>query len=604
MNILLMGNPNVGKSVVFSRLTGTSVISSNYPGTTVSFTEGKMKWKDKQVNIIDVPGTYTLNPTNKAEEVAVEMIGEGDLIINVVDATNLERNLDLTLQILERDKPVIVALNMWDEAQHKGIKIDYEKLSEKLGVPVIPTVATKGNGFREIIDLFSYREIASHKDLSNKERWAKIGEIVEEIQVLTNRKHTIKDWLDEFSIKPLTGIPIAIAVLALTFYVIINVGEGIIDYITNPFFTTFYEPLMVRLSDFLGNGTLVHSLLIGELIEGAIDFEQSFGVLTTGIYIPFAAVFPFIISFYFALGILEDTGYLPRLSVLIDNVMHVVGLHGFSIIPMVLGFGCNVPAALAARNLDSKREKFIASTLMAISIPCIAQTAMIFGILGPFGGQYVALVFFFLAVIWLVAGMLMNKLVPGFSTDLLIEIPHFRVPSLTTVIKKLVMRVKSFLMEAIPMVLIGVFVVNLLYSFGVFEAMTAALGPYLKTLFGLPEEAISVLLMGFLRKDLAMGMLMPLDLTVKQLIISSTLLAVYFPCVATFAVLVRELGFKEMLKSTFVMMITTLVVGTLLNMTLTISGLSILGWFVIAGIIAFAIIFPKIERREKESDVI
>src|SRR6056297_201920 len=190
MNILLMGNPNVGKSVVFSRLTGTSVISSNYPGTTVSFTEGKMNWKDEEVNIIDVPGTYTLNPTNKAEEVAVEMIGEGDLIINVVDATNLERNLDLTLQILERDKPMIIALNMWDEAQHKGIKIDHEILSKKLGVPVIPTVATKGSGFREIIELFSYREVVSHNKMSNKERWAEIGEIVEEIQVLTNKEHT------------------------------------------------------------------------------------------------------------------------------------------------------------------------------------------------------------------------------------------------------------------------------------------------------------------------------------------------------------------------------------------------------------------------------
>jgi ferrous iron transport protein B len=603
MNILLMGNPNVGKSVVFSRLTGTSVISSNYPGTTVSFTEGKMNWKDTQVNIIDVPGTYTLNPTNKAEEVAVEMIDEGDLIINVVDATNIERNLDLTLQILQRNKPVIIALNMWDEAQHKGIKIDHEKLSEKLGAPVIPTVATKGNGFREIIDHFSYKEVNSFEEMTNKERWAKIGEIVEEIQVLTSRRHTLKDWIDELSIKPLTGIPIAAIVLAITFYIIINVGEGIIDYITDPFFTTFYEPLMMRLSEALGPGTFMHTLLIGELMEGAIDFEQSFGVLTTGIYIPFAAVFPFIISFYFALGILEDTGYLPRLSVLVDNILHVVGLHGFSIIPMVLGFGCNVPAALAARNLDSKREKFIASTLMAISIPCISQTAMIFGIIGPFGGQYVALVFFFLAIIWLVAGMLMNKLVPGFSTDLLIEIPDFRIPSFSTVLKKLVMRVKSFLMEAIPMVLLGVFIVNILYALNVFEAMTSAFGPFLKTLFGLPEEAISVLLMGFLRKDLAMGMLKPLDLTLKQLMISSTLLAVYFPCVATFAVLIKELGFKDMLKSTFVMLVTTLIVGTLLNATLTSSGLTILGWFVIAGIVAFAIMFPKINRK-KNSDVI
>lgn len=182
MKVLLMGNPNVGKSVVFSRLTGTNVTSSNYPGTTVEYTKGKMNWKGQVIEIIDVPGTYTLEPTNKAEEVAVDMLKEGDLIINVVDATNLERNLNLTLQLLEKRVPVIVALNLWDEAKHKGIEIDVDKLSRHLGVPVIPTVAIKGNGIKDLIDNFDYRDIVIRNLKDGEERWAEIGRIIKDVQ--------------------------------------------------------------------------------------------------------------------------------------------------------------------------------------------------------------------------------------------------------------------------------------------------------------------------------------------------------------------------------------------------------------------------------------
>ncbi len=561
-----MGNPNVGKSVIFSRLTGTSVTSSNYAGTTVEYKKGLFKHDGKNVELIDVPGTYTLDPTNKAEEVAVEMLREGDLVFNVVDATNLERNLNLTLQLLEQNIPVVILLNMWDETHHQGINIDLDKLREELQVPVIPTVATTGNGLKKALEYLDYREIKEFKQRTSEERWVEIGHIINDVQQIEPKHHSTKEIMEEYTLKPWTGIPIAAVVLYLTFMVIRFIGEGIINYIANPFFTGPYQRLLMRFSQFLTEGSFLHDLLIGQLVNGQIDFEQSFGLLTTGIFIPFAAVLPYIISFYFVLSLLEDSGYLPRLAVLVDNVMHKVGLHGFSIIPMILGFGCNVPAALAARNLDSKREQFIASTLMSISIPCMAQTAMIIGLVGAFGGIYVFFVFAALFIVWIIVGLLLNYFLPGYSSDLLIEIPTLRLPLLDIVFKKLWMRITNFLKEAIPFVLLGVLAVNALYALGFFNFLTRMIGPLFSVLFGLPKDVISALLMGFLRKDLAMGMLAPLDLTLKQLIIASTILTVYFPCVATFIILFRELGLKNMVKSASIMVVTAVSVGTILNL--------------------------------------
>jgi len=565
MKVLLMGNPNVGKSVVFSRLTGTSVTSSNYAGTTVEYKKGLFKHNGKNIELIDVPGTYTLDPTNKAEEVAVEMLKEGDIVYNIIDATNLERNLNLTLQLLEEDIPIVVLLNMWDETKHKGINIDLDKLRDKLKVPVIPTVATTGNGLREALDYIDYREIKDFEKLTSDQRWVEIGHIINAVQEIKPKHHSGKEILEEYTLKPWSGLPIAAGILYLVFIVIRFIGEGLIGYIAEPFFEGPYYNLLMSISSLLNEGSFLHDLFIGQLVNGQIDFEQSFGLLTTGIFIPFAAVLPYIVSFYFVLSILEDSGYLPRLAVLVDNLMHKVGLHGFSIIPMILGFGCNVPAALAARNLDSKREQFIASTLMSISIPCMAQTAMIIGLVGAFGGIYIFYVFASLFVVWIIVGLLLNYFLPGYSSDLLLEIPTLRTPVFKVVFKKLWMRIVNFLKEAIPFVLLGVLAVNAMYALGFFDLLTRFIGPIFAKLFGLPKEVISALLMGFLRKDLAMGMLAPLNLTVKQLVISSAILTVYFPCVATFIVLFRELGLKNMIKSAGVMIVSAVTVGTILN---------------------------------------
>jgi len=278
VKILLMGNPNVGKSVFFSRLTGVRVIASNYPGTTVKFTKGHLKVGGELTEVIDVPGTYTLEPTSKAEEVATEMLKDGDLVIDVVDATNLERNLFLTLQLLERDIPVVVALNIWDDTKHRGIHIDVKKLEQLLGVPVVPTVAVTGEGMKELVSRIHEAASPRLSYRTRDERWAGVGRIVEQVQTVTHRHHTWLERLGDASVKPFPGIPIAVLTILVSFMVIRFIGEGLIGYIFEPLFNNLWAPVMMRLSEFLGSGGFLHDILVGKLISGEIDFTQSFGI--------------------------------------------------------------------------------------------------------------------------------------------------------------------------------------------------------------------------------------------------------------------------------------------------------------------------------------
>jgi ferrous iron transport protein B len=570
MRILLVGNPNVGKSALFSRLTGTHIIASNYPGTTVEFTKGYLKLGKEQAELIDVPGSYTLEPSSKAEEVAVEMLKEGELVINVVDATNLERNLNLTLQLLERQAPIIVALNMWDDTKHRGVNLDVAKLEELLGVPVVPTVGVTGQGVKELVRRLPEAKLPenTHNYSNSDERWMKVGDIVGQVQSLSDRRHRWYEHLADASSHRVGGIFIALLVLFAIFWFVRFVGEGIINYVANPFFEGLWTPILAKLSFALGTGGFWHDVLIGKLIGGEIDYFQSFGLLSTGLYIPLAAVLPYIVAFYLVLGILEDIGYLPRLAVLMDTIMHRLGLHGFAIIPTILGFGCNVPGIMATRILESRKQRFIAATLISIGVPCAALQAMIIGLVGEQGVGYVAMVYGSLFISWIIIGLILNRAVKGFNPELLVEIPPYRLPPWRVIGEKLWLRVSGFLREALPIVLGSVLVVNILYILGVFNAIANITAPVLTGLWGLPKETIAALAVGFLRKDVAMGMLTPLALTAKQLVISSTVLAMLFPCVATFVILARELGVRDLIKAVVVMIAATLVMGSLQNLVL------------------------------------
>jgi ferrous iron transport protein B len=279
-------------------------------------------------------------------------------------------------------------------------------------------------------------------------------------------------------------------------------------------------------------------------------------------------VLPYIVAFYLILSILEDTGYLPRLATLADTFFHRLGMHGYGIIPVFLGFGCNVPGALATRMLETKKQRFIAATLMSLAVPCMAQIAMIFGAIGPFGMRYVVLVFATLAFVYIVVGLLLNRVVPGECPEIFLEIPPYRMPGLRATATKTWMRVRGFIGEAIPYLFLGILLVNLLHAVGFLEWLALVFAPLMEVWLGLPAEATAALLVGFLRKDLAVGMLVPLGMMPEQLVIAVTMLSIYFPCVATFVVLLKELGVRGMIAATGVMVTTALLVGGALRVLL------------------------------------
>lgn len=559
-----MGNPNVGKSVIFSRLTGIEVVSVNYPGTTVEYTEGRMKLGDEMATIVDSPGAYSLDPTSRVEEVTREIFDQGaDVIINVIDSTNLERNLNLTLQILERRLPTVVALNLWDVAVHKGIEIDVVSLERELGVPVVPTVAVSGQGIHELVDAISRARVPPQMRFeSSDQRWARIGEIAEKTQKVMHRHPSMLDRLEDISIRPVTGIPMAILVLYLSFSLVIELGEFLIANVTDPLFYA-YSNFITAVVESHTSG-LVKDLLVGTTPE----LLKSFGLLTTGLYIPLGVVLPFLIPFYLVLGFLEDLGYLPRLSVLLDALMHKVGLHGAAILPCVLGMGCSVPAVIAAGVLESPKQRYLAVTLMTMAIPCASQSAMIFGMLAPYGLRYIAAVYVTLFLTFVATGYLLHRFIGGESPEIFLEIPPYRMPNMRSLFTKTFIRVREFLKEAVPYIALGMLVMNVFYLTGLMHFIGLALRPVVSGLLGLPSDAATALIIGFLRKDIGIGMFAPLNMTPKQLVVAAVVLAMYFPCVATFMVMLKELGFSGTMKSVALRLVAALVVGSALHLIL------------------------------------
>lgn len=549
--ILLVGNPNVGKSVVFSRLTGIDVISSNYPGTTVEYTKGYMNHRDTHYEIVDVPGTYSLEPTAKAEEVAVAMLNQGGhIIINIIDSTNLERNLNLTLQLLKKKIPTVILLNFWDETKHKGISINSEKLQQLLGVPVIPVCAVTGEGITETVESLESARVSSFS-YEPADIWQKIGEIIKAVQTLTHKHHTFLDVLSDISIKPVTGIPFALGMLLMTFAAVRFIGESLITYFLDPVFTKIYYPVIIKFTELIPQG-FVRMLLAGKTPV----VMESFGLLTTGVYVPFVIVLPYIFSFYFALSILEDFGYLPRVAVLFDTIFHSMGMHGYSSIPILLGLGCKVPALLATRILESRREKIITIILILMGAPCMPQTAMIFSLGAKYGLGVVISIFFVLLAIAVITSLVLNRIMKGEVPELFVEIPPYRMPVLATLAKKLQFRIKDFMKDALPLIIFGILLINVFDLSGIIDYISR-LGGHFTALFRLPERIVTVMILGFLRKDVSIAMLAPFNLDAKQFMVSSIFLVMYLPCIASFFTLKKEMGFRD----TFLIVLLTFLIA-------------------------------------------
>lgn len=566
--VVLAGNPNVGKSVIFTQLSGVYAFSSNYPGTTVDFMQSYIEHQGELFEVIDAPGTYSLEEIAEAEKIAARLVEEADIVVNVVDAGNLERNLYLTLELAERRKPMVVALNMWDEARKQGIEIDLQALEQILGVPVVPVVATTGEGIRDLLAALSQARVPHPVSSDHAHRWEDIGKIITEVQRFSYRRPTWRDTLQRMTILPGVGFVFGLFVLVGIFFAVRFIGEGLITYVLNPLFEGYYLPFLERLGALLSRYPLWQEVLLGKLIDGHIDFERSLGLLSTGVYVSLGAVLPYVFAFYLVLGILEDVGYLPRLAVFLDGFLHRLGLHGYSVVPMLLGLGCNVPGIMATRILESEKERFVVTLLIAIGIPCSAQQALIVGVLAPYGIAPILVVYGTLLVVTLLLALLLKYLVPGFRPPLICEIPPYRLPFPKAVLSKLWVRLRGFLRDALPVVFLGVLVVNLLSLTNVFPYLARVVSPSVARALGLPQEALLVIALGFLRKYMAMGLLVPLGLSVKQLVIASVILSLFFPCVAAFVVILREFGWRRLLVAIGIMLSFAFLVGSFLNLVL------------------------------------
>ncbi|MCL0060554.1 ferrous iron transporter B [Dehalococcoidia bacterium] len=558
MKILLMGNPNVGKSVLFSRLTGVNVVASNYPGTTVELKRGALKFGSLSAEIIDVPGSYTLDPTNKAEEVAVEMVKEGDVVINVIDATHLERNLHLTLELLEQEVPMVVALNLWDEARHKGVTIDVKRLEELLGVPVVPTVSVTGEGIKELILQIPEARSQPHQRTGD-EKWTEIGNIVRHVQTLTHRHHTFRERIEDTAIRPSTGIPLAIVVALLTFGAVVGIGMGLRTFVLLPFFENLvFPPIRHAVTAIIPEG-FMREILIGH-----------FGVLIDGIGWPLALVLPYLLAFYLVLALLEDSGYLPRLACMLDTLFHKIGVHGGAVIPFLLGFGCTVGGILSTRILDTRRERIIVVALMCMAIPCAAQTGAIITLLAE--KSIVALVFVYLIAFLFIfiAGMALNKMLPGSTPSFLMEIPPYRLPNTTSVAKKVWMQIRSYLFTAVPLIVFGVFIAGILYESGALYHIGILLRPVVVDLLGLPAEASVSLILGIVRRELAIAALLGLDLTLGQLVVGAIVALFYIPCAAVLPVLAKEFGLRYAVVIVLSTIVIAFIMGGMLNAAFTV----------------------------------
>ena len=567
--ILLFGNPNVGKSAIFSRLTGIDVIASNYPGTTVEVDTGTIRINNEKFQVLDVPGTYSLLSTNKAEQVATEILNSStkeDIILLVLDSTNLERTLFLGLQVLEKKLPTIVILNKWDLTKNHGIEINIDNLSKKLGIMVVPMVGISGDGIKNLVDILNnfvlnlkVSELEIPKDDEGK--WKLIGEICSSVQKLYHKHPTVIERLQELTITMPYALLIAFSVLVFSFIIIRFIGENLITYFLDPIFNNIYMPWINIFVNSIFKNQFINNLLLGTVPKPM----ESFGVLTTGLYVPFVVVLPYIFAFYLVLSFLEDSGYLVRLAVVLDIFFHRFGLHGYASIPIFLGLGCKVPAILSTRILENDREKIISVILILMLTPCLPQTAMIFSVLGRFGLLAVIFVFFILIFVGLTSGFILNKFLKGETPELFLEMPQYQLPTLFVLSKKLYLRIKTFLFEAVPMIILGIFVVNILELLGVINFISNTVGKFLSTILGLPNEISIVMISGFLRKDVSIALLAPFNLTTKQLIISSVVLVIYLPCIATFSMLVREFKLKKSLVIVFSMFSLAILLGIILN---------------------------------------
>lgn len=632
--IALAGNANVGKSVIFNQLTGGNQITGNWPGKTVEKAEGFIEQEGIKIRIVDLPGIYSLSTYSEEEIIAREFISKEkpDLVIDVIDASNLERNLFFLLQLVELEVPVVVALNQYDIVEEQGIEIDDKKLSAFLGLPVVKTIATRNKGltelFKTVKDALLKEEKLTGHILYGKEVEDRIRKLSREVEHEINSiyparfiaiKLLEKDpaMVSEISspeilslaetlskeLEEIHGESVESVIISERYAVASRIAEGV---------SIRKKEGRVNISDRLdriflhrvwGNVILAFLVLfvfffvfrfgeffsekIGELSKiiepyfvrlplppylRDIIFKGGIEGAISGI----AIVLPYIAPFYFILSILEDSGFLARIAFLTDNLMHKLGVHGKAFIPLFESFGCNVPAIMGTRVMERDRDRFIASVLATL-VPCSARTVVILGLVAVFLGPLYALLIYAIdfSIIYLV-GVLLNKYMKGTPSGLIMEMPRLRRPVLRIILRQTWIRLKEFFTFAMPIIICASIVMELLILTNSIEPLSGFLNP-LARFMGLPPLATVALIFGVLRKELTLIMLatflgttnFALMLSPQQIFIFGLVSVIYIPCVATIAALVRELGRFKAFLITIGEVVGAFILGGLVNLILT-----------------------------------
>ncbi|MFQ6136784.1 MAG: ferrous iron transport protein B [Candidatus Hydrothermarchaeales archaeon] len=642
--LALVGSPNVGKSVVFNRLTGRYATVSNYPGTTVEIMRGRGKIKGKEYEIIDTPGTYTLVPMSEDERITRKILLEEkpNVVVHIVDAKNLPRMLPLTFQLMEVGFPLILAVNMLDEAGERGISIDLKRLEYELGIPVIGTVATERRGIetlKKMIDaiyeekpsprLIVYNEkiekslekiesvlegdlpiskralglMLLERDEEIKELIRKSKGDIEEIEGII-REHTahfkhsagyvirrardyrarkilssslkkieekggLAEFIGEITLRPITGFPVLLIVLYAMYRFVGVLGAGtLVDFFEATIFEGYINPWATRLIIRYIPVKIIQEMLVGQ-----------YGLITVGLTYSIAIVLPIVTTFFLAFGFLEDAGYIPRLTIMANRIFKKIGLSGKAVLPIVLGLGCVTMATLTTRTLDSKKERVIATLLLALGIPCSAQLGVILGILGYISPVALFLVFAIVGMQILIVGYLASKIIPGESADFMVEIPPIRIPQVSNILTKTYARLEWFLWEAVPLFLLGTFILFVFDKLRILLFIEDVSRPVVTGMLGLPTPATEAFIMGFLRRDFGAAGLFALakagQLDRIQTIVSLVVITLFVPCIANFFVMIKERGMKTALAIVSFIFPYAILVGTVVNFGLRYLGVAL-----------------------------
>jgi len=543
LRIALVGNPNVGKSVVFGALTGRYATVSNYPGTTVSVTNGRALVGAEVCDLVDTPGVNALSGAISEDERITRAVlerGEADLIVQVADARNIRRALMLSAEIAAYKRPVLLALNMIDEALARGIAVNAAELSRQLGVPVIEMVATEGRGLQALRDALpdaAPLRIPRARDAAARAAWA--HEMTARVRTVSTLSLAyMQEALSRATRSPITGIPI-LAVVLYAMYLFVGVfgAQTLVGMMENDVFGRAVNPAATWLVDRALPFQFAHDFFVGE-----------YGLITMGLTYAVAIVLPVVTTFFLLFGFLEDSGYIPRLAVFSDRIFRAMGLNGKAVLPMVLGLGCDTMATMTTRILSTPKERLIAILLLALGIPCSAQLATILGILG--GVSFAAVLTLFSVVLaqMFIVGWLAGQLLRGQRSDFIMELPPIRLPKLRNLVTKTRMRVWWYLGEAVPLFLAGTVLLFVLDRLDALDAVAAAGRPVVTGMLGLPPETAQILMMGFLRRDYGAAGLFHLaqtgQLTGVQAVVALTVMTLFIPCVANFLMIVKERGLK------------------------------------------------------------